>query len=545
MIEMFGLFIAVTCFSLVTDGRIFHPFSIPRDTFLCVSTWGLLGLWLWGSPGIHLEGGFLTLIPGLLIWWFACSVISPIPRIAMRNFCKFGLGLFLGVFVLGGIELTLLFQVFVAAATVNAAAAIVQGVFRVRIFKNIKARKINEPSGFIGNPNKLAAYLVPQFFMAIYLVDTISLLWAGPLTIILAALVLTRCRAALVGCLAASVACAFIYDWGGIFLAGFTLLGLLFPVSYMLPGTGKFKRLYSGSLHTLRERFNFWRVGWEQIKKTPLFGVGFNVFQARVPYLQRDINNSNGKKFLDPERYGTPWPKQAHSDPIQVVLDNGLVGLALIAAIFYTALARETGPAGEMVFVILTGALVNGVFFHTFHILPLNIVLWSLIGARMQTSMPSIVLDPGPLVWGLYAFAGILVYRFVGRRFLAAYYLDRFLRSNKKDRAALIKVLRLDPDSTIGNTQAGMYCWQKGEHTQAIRQLFKGVEHFDGEMVLWQLYTNLGNGYLHTGAHGLAKGAYNTALDLMPGYELAKIGLEHVRLIEEEGMKELQTNGKK
>jgi O-antigen ligase len=93
-------------------------------------------------------------------------------------------------------------------------------------------------------------------------------------------------------------------------------------------------------------RLDLWRDMLPMVPRFPVFGVGWNAFATAYPWYQTV--------------WKTEWIGEAHNDYLQVWLDGGLVGLALVAGlvglVFRAALARARRSPVELG---LFGALVG------------------------------------------------------------------------------------------------------------------------------------------------------------------------------------------
>jgi len=512
MIEIFALITACTYMVLITNGVFAQPFSIPRNTFLCVAGHLLLGAWLYSGPVIQVPAGTAVLASAMVIWWFVCAAGSERNDNAIRWTLIYGFSVFLGVFLLAGVEALTVIEAFTAMATLNALVAIIHNVFRIKLHNKIRYRKQFEPAGLIGNPNHLAAYLAPHALMAAHLAAAQSFFWAFAGAVILFAMWRTKCRAAFMG----------------VGIGALLLAGLHNPIVFMLvlPFGGAF---FLFNQHTLKERMNYWRVAVEQIRRSPVTGVGFRCWKLTVARIQGDIHKRTAGEFLRKENYQDPWPKLAHNDALQAVLDNGIPGLLLLGAVTATAVAAASGGGSEgyLILAVIAAIAGNGLFFHALHIPALNLVFWAMIGCAWQGYGLKIDLSGTlPLVAVLYFAIGCLVYRYIIKRALWSFYLNRYYA--KKTTTDLTRCLRLDPRSTHANSLAADHCSKEGHFVTAWVHTVKAIEHYDGDLLLWWLYRGMGDIAYFNGAHVLANAAYNQALDLLPWDNMAILGKKRV-----------------
>ena len=82
-----------------------------------------------------------------------------------------------------------------------------------------------------------------------------------------------------------------------------------------------------------------WRLGWPLFVEHPIFGNGWGTFQLRCLELQAQFLAKH------PEWAGY-WTnvRQVHNDPLQLLLEAGLFGLAAFGWVLWTY-AREAGKA--------------------------------------------------------------------------------------------------------------------------------------------------------------------------------------------------------
>ena len=93
-------------------------------------------------------------------------------------------------------------------------------------------------------------------------------------------------------------------------------------------------------------RIDLWTDMLPMVKRFPLFGVGLDAFStAYVPY-------------QTVAKVGPDWVGEAHNEYLQVLLDLGVVGAVLVAALLAIVLRRALRRAGESTVELgLLGAL--------------------------------------------------------------------------------------------------------------------------------------------------------------------------------------------
>jgi O-antigen ligase len=100
-----------------------------------------------------------------------------------------------------------------------------------------------------------------------------------------------------------------------------------------------------------RSRLDLWRDMLPMVPRFPVFGVGWNAFATAYPWYQTI--------------WKTEWIGEAHNDYLQVLLDGGIVGLALVtsllAVFFRGALARAArSPLDLGILGALLGFAIHG-----------------------------------------------------------------------------------------------------------------------------------------------------------------------------------------
>ncbi len=497
------------------------PYVTAKNFLLAVAGYGLVGVWILTDRTVYLDPGFVKLVGVLFAWWTLCTLLAPSPRRALRRQVLFMISACFGLFLVQGASVRTGEILLTAAALINSVYFIGQKHWGWKLFKRVKGQ-----AGFIGNTNWLGAYLMPHVFIALHLAGD-SRAWLAAGAVILYALWLARSRAAFVGLVA---------GWVYLYYAG---AGPGLPIWFIALWCGALlafclqRRMFAAG--SLRQRWSGWKMALVQIKKTPLFGLGFDGMRVQVPYLQRDINNRNGGKLLKKNPGHTPVMQLVHNDYLQHVLDNGILGLIIICAvIFYVLAAGWRSPApGVAVFVAaLVGLLANGIFFHTFHITVTNFIFWYLIGALAPKAAPW-TFELSGFALALYAAAGVLVYMTAVRWMVRDAAIFQFLQKAGKDFKALQPALRADPYGSLVNTYAVQYFHNVVQDpVEAYQYAVRAIEHYDGEVCLWELWTNRGNVSFFNGSFTLAKRCYEAALSFLPYYANAQVGLEHLKKVE-------------
>ncbi len=189
----------------------------------------------------------------------------------------------------------------------------------------------------LGNPNFLAGYLIGGIFPALALGISSTKRWVraagfASAAVMAGAIVGARSRGALAGLLAGLAVAALVSrrratpvspalpavrDTGNVAEARSFLLPPLFWLGALLVG-----KLIEAQWEHLEGRVYLWRCAWPMFLDHPLMGAGWGTFQLRFLDLQA--------RFLahHPDQvYRWSNIRQLHNDPLQLLLETGLVGL--------------------------------------------------------------------------------------------------------------------------------------------------------------------------------------------------------------------------
>jgi O-antigen ligase len=522
MISLFSYITIAILGVLVMPKYSSRPYTAPRQTFVVIAGYFLLGVWLFISRQIYINSQVFNLILIMIGWWLLCSALSSRPQIAINEFLKFSFSVCLGLFLVSPeFSLTGL-MILVVTAAINATIAILQNVFKFEPFKQIARFKPFYANGLIARtPNALGLYLVPHIFLGAHLARTQSELWSLLVALMLYALWLTKCRASMI----ALIGAVFFYS---------VRVSPRFPMAVLILGLLIFlidkrrRRWMLNRLSSLKDRINYLRIAWLQIKRTPFMGLGFHVMKTRVPYLQRELNEKTNGKFLDPKNYEHPVPQRVHNDYVQTLLDTGAVGLSLLITIIGIAIWKGLSFGNGLAILQVTaliGLLVNGLFFHTFYTLPANVVFWYLIGSLLREPVPW-SFDPSIYYWLLYAVIGILIWKHTLRLQAWDFMKYKYASAEIADEKYLKKALELNPNSSTVINWAARYYNVKQEFDKTAMLLTNAIHNYDGQQTLWSLWANLGATYFLAGSTVLSLKASEESLNFLPYFKPAQIHLE-------------------
>jgi len=433
---------------------------------------------------------------------------------ALRDFGAFvSVVLLTGTFSVVGLKTGLVLMMCVTV--LNCAYAIIQHEFQHEPWKSSTNTTHHYAIGFIGNENMLGNWLVPQVFLLVWLAQDCAW-WFVCLPLIVFVIIRTRCRTALIALTTGTC----------YYLA--TIIGAMYalPIVACAALSGWLvltrKKLIRYNNNTTHERLNYWRVALHQIMRRPIFGLGFNVMQYMVPYVQREINTKTKGEFLKKANYECPYPQKMHNDYLQHVLDNGVIGLAFIVVLIGYALL-SAGPV--LMKASLVSVMVCGLFFHPFHIRPSNVLFWFLVFGLIKHNTDTTLITLAPVMLGvLIALFVIVAVRFTLAHVAADILAQRFVQTGEPKWAR--KALRFGMLNSFIYTMLGAYYAKKGHALGMFDNAREAITTFDGDMRLWELWHNLGVACFMTGAIQLAHQCHQEALSLWPEYENSKKQLE-------------------
>jgi O-antigen ligase len=196
--------------------------------------------------------------------------------------------------------------------------------------------------GGSGDPNFLASYIVPVTVLA---AAARSLLPGIGRAVIPAALVVlvvglaaTQSRGGTLAAIAALVAALLLMRGRRLWVLATIALVATVAVVYFLAMPSALDRLTSAADRG-NGREDLWRVAGRIFEDHPVAGVGLDNFQLRSAGYVREPGSLN---FVDliAER-----PHDVHNTYLQILAENGVVGLALLAAFVVTALASAQRAA--------------------------------------------------------------------------------------------------------------------------------------------------------------------------------------------------------
>jgi O-antigen ligase len=168
-------------------------------------------------------------------------------------------------------------------------------------------------TGIFANPNDLSRILVIGITICIFAIfekggSALRFLWVGPMAILFYALMLTYSRGGLLALLAGlAILFASRFGWRKTVLAGIVFV----PIVLLFFGGRQTE--FNTAQGTGQERIQLWAEGLEQLKHSPLFGIGTNKLYEEIRLV-------------------------AHNSYVQAYVEMGFLGGTFFTGAFFLAL---------------------------------------------------------------------------------------------------------------------------------------------------------------------------------------------------------------
>lgn len=330
-----------------------------------------------------------TYVLGMFAGYAAFSLTwAEDPSVGTEPVMRYALNLILFLIVFTAVrtprQVVWIFAAYVGGASIAAAYGLLAPPPEVAYYD------VSRVSGTIGDPNELAAVLVPGAILGAALAVVLKrspllrMMALGSAALCVAGVFLTLSRGGLV---AFGVALVMAVVIGGrwraqaLMLAAVVLMGALFYFGYIASddAVNRVTAFEGGTGRT-----DLWTVGWRMVEDKPLAGVGVGNFEtASVHYLLEPGALRRDEFIVD-------TPKVAHNTYLHVLAELGVVGFALFMSIIAFSLycvlraarafarlhERELELMSRALFVALAGVLAADFFISE----QFNKQLWLLLG---------------------------------------------------------------------------------------------------------------------------------------------------------------------
>jgi hypothetical protein len=214
--------------------------------------------------------------------------------------------------------------------------------------------------------------------------------------------------------------------------------------------------------------------------------------------------------------------RKVHNDLLQHLLDVGLIGTVITVATIYLGITK-TDPYALAVIVAFLAA---GLFYTQAYWLPTHCLFWLAFGILAQGSYQQLALP----LWSvaLWLAVGYLVWLFIVKTMIADMYMYS-LRKDGWEKEKTMKALSLCNNSSIFLFDVAVnYSHKNGAHDATVTFFRRAIEHYDGEVTMWALFSNMANAYFYAGSPLLCKIYHEVALSFYPYHKPSVEGIEMV-----------------
>lgn len=251
----------------------------------------------------------------------------------------------------------------------------------------------------LGNPNFVAGYLIGAIFPALALGMSSTKRWVrasgfASAAVMVSAIAGARSRGALAGLLAGLLVAALISRRRGTPVSPASPAvrhpgNVVEARSFLLPplfwlGALLVRNLIEAQVERLEGRIYLWRCAWPMFLDHPLLGAGWGTFQLRFLDLQAGFLARHPDQVFR-------WSNvhQLHNDPLQLLLESGLVGLLAFGWVLGTfgADVRKAMSQHSTRFWVaasaggVTAVLFDSLFNFQFAVPPTLLLLFTLIAS--------------------------------------------------------------------------------------------------------------------------------------------------------------------
>lgn len=385
----------------------------------------------------------------------------------------------------------------------------------------------------VGNSNFLGAWLIFPVFSSLAIARERPLAWFLHL-FILFGLALTRARAAWLGVIVGYA----VFFWCKPFPLRLRLRNLAVAVLFCL---GAWFALYSlssswsvGNLKadTLYLRvFKYWPPAFELFKESPLIGKGLEGYRGEVYRVQGELAEKWPGYFDD---YPIPKPREAHNDFLDILVQGGLIGAAILLALVLPILRKANDflwDHNRAALASIMGIFTSAFFFFPFQ-LPVTLgytaimlgLLWVPDGLIGVPSWSMIRLRGWKFVIFPVALS-IMAWFTVAKPIVSQFYQASYLKT--KDVSYLEKAVSWDRN-TLYVFWLAFEKFKRNDIAGAYQLANEALYRFNGDVTLWELHKFLGVCSLALHDGDSAKLHFEDAIKLYPLEEEARSALRRL-----------------
>lgn len=381
-----------------------------------------------------------------------------------------------------------------------------------------------------GNQNHTGNFFLIPLFVGLWMTLNVSYFIALSLPVIIYALILTKCRGAQIGAIMGALFFACSLSLWSLFLIPIGVIAAWL----IIRSRGKdFYESTSG-------RISLFVAALMLIKNSPLSGYGLRTFRREYPAIIPQILEH--KLFKRLYARGTAIQSatshRIHNDHLEIILELGLVGYAIMIAIFAT-LAWSVNPLLSAGVIAIA---VSGLFFFPLRECHTAFPFWALAGG-LVTATGTLILNP--IIALVLALVVIRLMYGVGVKLLGLFYYDRAVRiaispEVESEQLTLRQnymnmAIKCDPYNNIYLTEGYYYNVFHNPET-AFQYASRCFENYDGGKVKWGVADQYARALMRLGGFGVAKMAGKYALSICPDFKQTQDLMEQIRQLENSGM---------
>jgi len=442
------------------------PFGVPRRFMIA-----------FGLPLAMASGLTLPTVGISLVAIIALSTVAS----SRRDIATRYLILLAGAVFLGAAASVNVLTLMVWAAVVHSLAHLAQNLTGRLSWIDPMAAGVG---GLAGNSAHLGTYLVPHVFIAVHT----GQFWA--VLIVVAAMVTSRCRGALVGLAAGMVAIEPL---------------LILPI---LLGGYVWCRQDGRGTSSMVSRVMALRHANEHLSPR-ILAVGAGGDVGRCLFMRET-------KFT-----------RLHNDLVQAVFDGGVVAAALYLAAGLSTVWCAASSGSPWLAAAMVSLMAAGLFLHTQHIALSLIVFWVIVGQ----AGPVVEVGPGwaaqlPVAVPVFAigFAVFGCWVTWGRELMSDILLRRWQATD--DWRPLVEAHRLTPRSGPINVILSVLAFNAGRFRESIQHGSMVINNYDGDGYLATAHYAAGMSYIKLGMIPQAERHLSMACKLDPKDESFRDALE-------------------
>jgi len=371
-------------------------------------------------------------------------------------------------------------------------------------------RKKTRFKGWMGNSNYTAAYLVPCFFISLWLIWNVSAFYAISAVIIIGGIALSHCRAA----------------------QGAVALGLCIiepAVLFMVIPAAIVTYMYKvGCKESVGHRLLMTRAAIAMWLRRPIFGWGPRCFRHKHTRAVAELNLKDPTILgnqKEPGRFQFTVGRRAHNDYAESLAEYGLLGCALCAA-FLGFVVLRAWEADTFILAGVVAFMANAAFFLSFRDTGVSLPFWLLAGVAISEGQRQIAIKVNIEMAFIAALAiAYLVYCYAYKPWRA---------NRAAEKGDLLTALKLEPYRTEWLYRITKEAMKNKNYPLAFNCAEKALFFYDGERPEWAVYFVFGSIALDAGAVDIAASCFHQAAILQPNAKEVGEAIKVIRGLEKE-----------